>query len=64
MAQRTCRDCGKDISGLHGSAKLCLACRPDTTKQRTKRRRAQYPERFCADCGVEITNLHGNVRRA
>jgi len=63
MAQRTCRDCGKDISGLHGSAKLCLTCRPDTTMQRTQRRRARYPERFCADCGAEITNLHGNVRR-
>ena len=62
MAQRTCINCGADISHLHGSAKCCLNCRSAGTLARTEKRRAQYPQRFCQGCGADISHRHGNVR--
>ena len=50
MVQRTCRDCGEDISDLHGLNTRCLDCR------------RSRPERRCQVCGTDISDRHANAK--
>lgn len=50
MVQRSCRGCGKDISGLHGLNMRCDDCR------------RLRPERHCLVCGTEISERHANAK--
>ena len=52
MPDRTCIDCGADISGLHGLAKRCVECRAYGPPQEA---------RSCRSCGADISHMRRNA---
>lgn len=51
VTARECGRCGVDITGYHGLAKYCSACRAPAVNQRD-----------CKACGIDITATHGRTR--
>jgi len=68
MADRTCVDCGRDISGLHGNAKRCPGCRA-TLRPPSKRSCGNgcdapvVAHDMCARCYVADVRKHGPYAR-
>ena len=68
MTDRTCTECGTDISDLHGNAKRCVECRTKLAppSPRTCSNGCDAPvvgRGLCARCRVADVRLHGPAER-